>query len=74
MARPVEFIILTSVCVDQGRVTYDPQFEAAFNFTGGQFSTRALRDLCRLCQLIGRHSDLVVPGSAQCLPQSKSGH
>ncbi|XP_013412125.1 protein dispatched homolog 3 isoform X1 [Lingula anatina] len=49
---------------------YDEDFAAAFNMTGGidHIDTAALRDLCKICHLVANNSELVKPGSAQCLP------
>ncbi|CAL1535386.1 unnamed protein product [Lymnaea stagnalis] len=48
--------------------TFDPDFGDAFNFH--TLNRTYLRELCLVCQLLSNNTNLVKPGSAQCIPGS----
>jgi len=53
-------------------VIYDDTFSAAMNLS--HINTRVVSDLCRLCNIISNNTQLVVPHSAQCLPELSHFH
>jgi len=54
------------VLSEKGTVVYDDSFALALNRS--HVNARAVSDLCRLCNVIGNSSELVVANTAQCLP------
>ncbi|GFO42533.1 patched domain-containing protein 2 [Plakobranchus ocellatus] len=50
----------------KGKAVLDPKFADSFNLNN--LDPKRLDELCRVCHFLANQTDLVRPGSAQCLP------
>ena len=60
---------LCFVLLNQGKAVFDPKF--AENFDLNNLNPDRVEELCRVCHFLANQTDLVRPGSAQCLPSGQ---
>ena len=64
------FFFVCFFFLSQGVVEFDKDFSKMFNFSNPNL-LEGMKQLCQLCKVFAKNSELVRNGSAQCLPMSK---